>query len=458
MGGAMRGRVLLICNYFAPDHTIAAVRTSKLTKYLRQNGYEVEVFAEKKQGGEDELLKKDVEGVRIHYAENSKGYLRFRGVYEKLTASYRKKRFDNLEDRKRVNPRTGHVEFYTFETAYPVIGSLDYIAGQLKQIDLFWSVRRKLREAAGFDYAITSYGDSFSYFAGRYFHRYHRDVTWIFDIRDAVYRYKFTPGYVSFIPKRYERYIWRHADCITGVSKGICKTVPRKFRNKVHLLTNGYELADRKGLQEDRMDAREMAFTYTGSMYGGLQDLSVFFEAMAKLIRGGEINPEKIRFHFAGNASAFQIFKSQAEKYGLGGRCMDHGKLSRQDALELQQRSDILLSAAYDYKDHEGGIITGKIFEYMAAERPVISIITGDIEHSELADIVQKTNIGIAYEDADRKDDYPELCEYIRRQYRAFTGAGQVEYAPDKKEFRRYDYRYLGKRLIKIMEQEGKRL
>lgn len=54
----MRQKVLIICNYFAPDHTIAAVRTTKIAKYLRQSGYEVEVLTERKNGREDELLKK----------------------------------------------------------------------------------------------------------------------------------------------------------------------------------------------------------------------------------------------------------------------------------------------------------------------------------------------------------------------------------------------------------------
>ena len=244
----MGQRVLLICNYFAPDHAIAAVRTSKLAKYLKVNGYEVEVLAEKKDGGEDGLLKNGVEDIRVFYAENSTRYIRFRSLYEKLIGPHKKKRFDNLENRKRVNPKTGNVEFYTFEVAYPLIGSLDYIIGQLKQIDLFRSVRQLLRAERHYDYVITSYGDAFSYFAGRYFHKYHRDTKWIFDIRDAVYRYKFTPDYIGFIPKMYERYIWKHADCITGISKGICKRVPRKYRGKVHCLTNGFDLADRKSV------------------------------------------------------------------------------------------------------------------------------------------------------------------------------------------------------------------
>lgn len=453
MGKYVQKKVLFICNYFAPDHTIAAVRITKLVKYLRENGYEVEVLAERKDGGTDELLADDVKGVKVFYAENSHRYLRFRERYEKLIGPYRTKRFHNLENRKRVNPKTGNVEFYTFETAYPLLGSLDYIAGQIKQIDLFRSIKQLLGSGKHFDYVITSYGDSFSYFAGRYFHKYHRDTVWIFDIRDAIYRYKFTPDYVRFIPELYEKYIWKHVDCITGVSKGICKRVPKKYRKKVHCLTNGFDLSDRTGLKRERINVSGMVFTYTGSMYGGLMDLSVFFEAVRELIRDGQIDEGKIAFHFAGNAPAFEIFKSQAEAVCLGERCVMHGKLSRQEAMELQQASDVLLLASYDYKDHEGGIITGKVYEYMAAGRPVISIMMGDIEHSELSEIVEKTNIGMAYEASGHKNDYIRLREYIKKQYQSFADTGQTWYEPDLKELRRYDYRNLGKRLIKIMNQ-----
>lgn len=449
----MGQRVLLICNYFAPDHAIAAVRTSKLAKYLKKNGYEVEVFAEKKDSGEDEILKKDVQDIKVSYAINSSRYLRFRKYYEKMIGPHKKKRFDNLENRKRVNPKTGNIEFYTFEAAYPLIASLDYIVDQLKQIDLYRSVKQQLKEEKDFDYVITSYGDAFSYFAGRYFHKYHKNTKWVFDIRDSLYRYKFTPDYVSFIPKVYEHYIWKHVDCITGISKGICKRVPRKYRRKVHRLTNGFDLSDRAGVKGDRICPSEMVFTYTGSMYGGIRDLSVFFEAVRELIRDGEMEEERISFHYAGNGPAFEIFKSQAEPFGLADRCVMHGKLSRKDALELQQGSDILLVASYDYKDQEGGVITGKVYEYMAAKRPVISIMMGDIEYSELTEIVENTKIGIAYEASSHRADYLKLKKYIKEQYQSFMDTGQTRYEPDQKELRRYDYRYLCRRLIKIMNQ-----
>ena len=109
--------------------------------------------------------------------------------------------------------------------------------------------------------------------------------------------------------------------------------------------------------------------------------------------------------------------------------------------------------ASYDYKEQEGGVITGKVYEYMAAQRPVISIMMGDIEHSELTEIVEKTNIGVAYEASNHEVDYIKLREYIKRQYQSFMETGHTRYEPNEKELRRYDYRYLCKRLIKLMNQ-----
>ena len=68
--------------------------------------------------------------------------------------------------------------------------------------------------------------------------------------------------------------------------------------------------------------------------------------------------------------------------------------------------ADILLVSSFDYQSNEGGVITGKALEYMSANKPIIAIINGDIEHSELADIIQKGNLGCAYEEAhDEVDD-----------------------------------------------------
>ena len=68
-------RILFICNYFAPDATIAAVRTTKLVKYLKQSGYEVDFLACKNDGlSVDEILVNDIDDVSVVYAHNSEKF------------------------------------------------------------------------------------------------------------------------------------------------------------------------------------------------------------------------------------------------------------------------------------------------------------------------------------------------------------------------------------------------
>ncbi|MCI9336289.1 MAG: glycosyltransferase family 4 protein [Lachnospiraceae bacterium] len=445
-------KVLLVCNYFAPDNTIAAIRVTKFAKYLKQYGLKVDCITEMKRNlPEDELLKKDICGIETIYASNSAMFLRFEKIFKKCIAPFKEKRFSNLNNRKKINPRTGHVEFYPYETAYPVLGSIEYLVGQIRQIDLYRSIKKYLEELDNYEYLITSYGDSFSYFVGKYFHRHHKKTVWLFDVRDAVYRYKFTPSYVSLIPKCYEKFIWKNADGIIGVSKGICRRVPPRNRKKVSCITNGYDWEDRKGTNREKITCNKLTFAFTGSMYGGLMDLSVLFRAVADLMRKKVFTQGSIEFYFAGNLSAFEIFQSQAGKYGLSRYCEYRGKLSRQDAMTLQSGADILLCASYDYQENEGGVITGKIFEYMTSGCPVIAIITGDIEKSELADIVRKTNIGYAYEVSHHKKDYEGLKQYLERQYKEKVQNGRVSYQPNMEELGRYDYQVLTKQLIKLM-------
>ena len=456
-------KILVVCNYYAPENTIAAVRISKLVKYFCKEKYEVDVITEKKEiNFIDDSLKADMENVNVSYLSNSWFCRKVCKIYKTITDSSRKKRMSIMDNRERINPKSGHVEFYPFETAYPLFGSIDYLINQYRQRDLARNIL-KITSNKKYDCFITSYGDSLAYFCGKKYKKKHEEIPWIFDIRDAIYRYKFTPDYIKFIPVKYERYVCQHADAIVGVSKGICNRFALKCQSKVFCITNGY---DKDSYFEDlyekdtvRLYQDKMTFTYTGSMYGGLQNLSLFFEAIKKLIDEDVIKSEHVAFVYAGNESAFDVFRRQAMKFGLENLCIYFGKLVRKEAIELQSKSDVLLMASYDYKDNNGGIITGKLFEYMAAGKPVIATITGDIVNSEVKQIITKTKIGICCEESGGDDDKERLSKYILLQYRHFINKESLEYNPFADEIRKYEYKNIAKeyiKLIKSMERTGK--
>lgn len=446
-------KILVVCNHFAPDNTIAAVRITKLAKYLRQYNYDITVIAEKKQDSlEDEILKKDAEGIVVIRIDNSRLIKALVGVYQKVINPIKSKRFNKLDNRMRINKKTGKYEFYTFETAYPVIGSLDYLIELIRQYDLYKGAKKYLEKEEDIDYLFTSFGDFFSLFAGYFFSQKNRKIPWILDIRDAICRYKFTPQYVQWLAKLLEKLAWKNADCITGVSKGICRHIPRKYWKKVHCITNGYDRNDRKGISSSAKKDNKIRFAYTGAMYGGIRNLEPLYIEISKLIVENKIEKEDIQISFAGKESAYEIFKSQAEKYNLGENCVYHGFLTRKDSLKLQGESDILLVSSFDYQTNIGGIITGKALEYMSAGKPIIAIINGDIEHSELAEIIREANLGFAYEESHDGEDSQKLYQYLLEKFIEYKQTGKIKINPNEKILRKYDYQNLGKRLVKIME------
>lgn len=447
-------KIVILCNHFAPDNTIAAVRLTKLARYLYQHGYQITVIAEQKNDEiVDEILQNDAEGIKVLRIANSKQMKRIGAFYKKMIGPIKNKKYDNLDNRMRINSKTGKYEFYPFETAYPMIGSMDYLVELLRQYDLFRMSKHQLRENARVDYIFTSYGDFFGLFAGKYLHKRDRTIPWIFDIRDAICRYKFTPQYVRWVARLHESYIWREADVITAVSKGICSHVPKKYRNKVYCVTNGYDRREREGILSDNRSREQMRLVYTGSMYGGLQNLSPVFGNIRKLIDEKKINNKGIEFLFAGKKSAFEIFESQAKKYNLDDNCVYYGKVTRKEALKLQMEADILLVSSFDYQTDVGGVITGKALEYMSANKPIVAIINGDIEHSELAEIIRSANLGFAYEESHHGKDDKELYQYLLEKYQEFQEKGKIEHEPKEEILAKFDYQYLGKKMMKIIER-----
>ena len=76
-------------------------------------------------------------------------------------------------------------------------------------------------------------------------------------------------------------------------------------------------------------------------------------------------------FEYAGKEG--DLFLSQAAEYNLHSYVVDHGQLSRLDALRLQQESDICLLATWN-TSFEQGALTGKIFEYFMFKKPILAM------------------------------------------------------------------------------------
>lgn len=445
-------RILMVCDAFAPTNGIGAVRTTKLAKYFKQHGYEVIVIAEQKQGYlQDEILEKDSEGIKVYRVKNSICIQRIISMYKKMITPIKQKRYDNLSDRMLINKFTGSLEFHPFQTAHPIIGSLDFLIELLRQYDLYCSSKHYLNALEEPTYIFTSIGGNFGIFSSKYLHKKFRRIPLIVDFRDHMDLYRFSPKYVIWISRMLKRQICEEADCITAISKGICQGTSRKYWRKLHCVTNGFDSDERKNILVNDESHSKLRFTYTGAMYGGLFSLSPFFRNFKRLTNKGEIDLNRVEFCFAGRESAYEVFVSEAKEYGLDANCVYYGKITRKESLKLQMESDILLVASFNTQI-ERGIITGKVLEYMGSNKPIIAIINGDMSHSELGEIIHNAGLGFAYEEADGEESDNRLCNYLLEKYHEFIENGKLAHNPDKKVLKKFDYKYLGKKMLRIIE------
>ncbi len=197
------------------------------------------------------------------------------------------------------------------------------------------------------------------------------DLNWIADLRDPwtdIYYYNLmyhTPVAATY-DKKLESRVLNGADHVVAVSHSIKKLFLQKLENsregKIHVIPNGYDESD----FENRQSSRNSTFiiTYTGTIADNYH-IENFLNAAARL------RSENIAFRFVGRVS--DKYKDLIRSLGLENRTTYIDHVRHQEAIKHMLSSDLLLLAIPDVADNEG-ILTGKLFEYLASGKKIIGI------------------------------------------------------------------------------------
>ena len=177
------------------------------------------------------------------------------------------------------------------------------------------------------------------------------------------------------------RLVARTADAVTCVSEAIADEVRGLgARGPVRVIANGCDFDDFTGLEYE--PARRFRITHTGSFFGK-RDPRPFLQA----------------FHNAGLDAVARFvgdFRSSdrewAEALDLGDRLEIVDYLPRADSLRFQRDSEALLLLVPDAGGRGRGVLSGKVFEYIAAGRPILAVVPPD---GAAADLVRETGSGV---------------------------------------------------------------
>ena len=94
-------------------------------------------------------------------------------------------------------------------------------------------------------------------------------------------------------------------------------------------------------------------------------------------------------------------------------QCIALGYLSHQKAIQLQYNSQVLLLIEMNLPETKA-IIPGKLFEYLAAKRPILAI--GPVD-SDVEKIIEETNSG-SYFDYSEKEKLKKQIGLFYSEYR----------------------------------------
>ncbi|MFT5778221.1 MAG: glycosyltransferase involved in cell wall biosynthesis [Crocinitomicaceae bacterium] len=224
---------------------------------------------------------------------------------------------------------------------------------------------------------------------------------WIVDLRDPwtdIYYYD-QIGHTSLskkIDRKIEQKVIHKSDHITTVSDGL-KTIfltksSENLDSKISIIPNGFDPADFLNEENDQK-SEDFTICYTGAI-SQFYNPAIFFDALHELRLN---NPETIiKFQLVGTISK-QIVE-RIEKLEIP---YEHIKtVPHEEIHRYQRQADLLLLVIPDVK-LDKGIVTGKIFEYLASKKPVIAI---GPTRGDAALILEECNAGKTF---DRKDVTP---------------------------------------------------
>lgn len=177
----------------------------------------------------------------------------------------------------------------------------------------------------------------------------------------------------------------------------------------VKVITNGFAQSEIEKLTLDS----SFSIAHIGSLLSD-RNPNIFWEILSEIIVEIPSFKKDLMIKLAGVISD-EVIKS-IMKYGLSENYSIIGYVLHSEALQLQKSAQVLLLVEIDSRQTRS-IIPGKLFEYLAAKRPIIGL--GPIG-SDFEGIIKETKSGIFF-DYNQKE---ELKKYILDLYNQYKGGG----------------------------------
>ena len=165
------------------------------------------------------------------------------------------------------------------------------------------------------------------------------------------------------------------------------------------------------------------------------------------MINKGKINASEIRICYAGNHS--NTFRTAIANAGLEEIFIDYGLVSRQSSIELQRQSHINLLLSWS-KENNSGILTGKFYEYLSAQKTILALITGNRDR-EFEKLFNDLNAGILF--YNKKESAHSLKEFLIKKITAWQSGEPNLQAINNELFKEFLWEYTAPRFLEFLSK-----
>ncbi len=422
-----RKKILIITTAFPPENAVGSIRTSKITKYLVRNNFDVTVVSPKL----NESTKRDNSLECIEFQQIKRILISHSYFFVKFFLRRRnnmlkeKSATDYLIVKNKSNLlSSAKSQFYIFiQFFYTIIRNLDW----------YFEVKRKLSkeiELREIDIIISSYPSLSAHWISKKFKNKY-GIKWIADFRDPI-NYESNSNFILIkLNEIIQNSIIRKSDFITYVSKEMVFKLnkDRKFKlDKFIYLPNGFDKDDISNIGDNKTQVfnNKLVLSYVGSLYGGKRDLDVIFKALKENIEKGDLKIGNLIFNYAG--SEFNVIEQQASKYDLTCILVNYGYVTREESIRIQNESDLNVVVTWN-SNIDQGIMTGKIYESFLLRKSILGIVNGDLPNSEFKNVIDRVNGGFVFENSspNYSGDYNALKLFLNYNYIEKLETGKVD-------------------------------
>jgi glycosyltransferase involved in cell wall biosynthesis len=274
----------------------------------------------------------------------------------------------------------------------------------------------------------------------------HSNIPWVADFRDpwiGNFYLRFPTPLHRKLVERMERQVIQDANHVLVVSTPMRQSfytrIPGIGQTKVTWLPNGFDARDFLSATPAKRDKGRFYIVYTGSFYANDLTARSILEAVQAVAISGQIPRQHLRLKLVGNIG--KSTHKWISELKLEDIVETPGFVPHEQSLAYLLAADVLL-LIIGVSPGSSAVFTGKIFEYLAAAKPILCLANDGVA----SNLIRDARAGIVVP----PNDISQIAKHLVEMYQQWKD-GRLCIEPDQELIQTFERRKLTGQLAKIL-------